>query len=114
PACSVECRNHPLSRSPSRARTLPGLEQIAIRFRSAAVGGRKSLKEDAIGTLKTAVWLKSPTAVGRGITYLIPPRSARIRSSVGGWLLKSDARPPPANGLTMNMWWVAGLASGGK
>ena len=36
-----------------------------------------------------------------------------MRSSVGGWLLKSDINPAPVNGLMMNMCAVAGLASSG-
>ena len=47
------------------------------------------------------------------LPYRLPPSSARMRASVGGWLLKSDIRPPPVNGLTMNMCAVAGLASSG-
>ena len=47
------------------------------------------------------------------LAHPTPPRSARMRASVGGWLLKSDIRPAPENGLTMNMCAVAGLASSG-
>ena len=43
----------------------------------------------------------------------MPPSSARMRSSVGGWLLKSAMSPPPVNGFMMNMCAVAGLASSG-
>ena len=42
-----------------------------------------------------------------------PSRSAAIRASVGGCVLKSDISPPPVNGLMMNMCAVAGLASSG-
>ena len=53
------------------------------------------------------------TKSGRRSSYRMPPSSARMRSSVGGWLLKSDISPPPVNGLMMNMCAVAGLASSG-
>src|SRR5439155_1261118 len=58
------------------------------------------------------------TAPGRtqrveGISYRVSPKSARMRASVGGCVLKREARPPPEKGLMMNMWAVAGLASSG-
>src|SRR3990170_4332009 len=39
--------------------------------------------------------------------------SARIRASVGGWVLKRLSMPAAENGLMMNMCAVAGLASSG-
>ncbi len=41
-------------------------------------------------------------------------RSRRIRSSVDGWVEKSEAMETPPNGLTMNMFSVAGLARMGS
>ena len=40
-----------------------------------------------------------------------PASSASTRSRVGGWVLNRPIKPPGENGLMMNMWAVAGLAS---
>src|SRR4051794_13887603 len=40
--------------------------------------------------------------------------SLAMRSAVDGWVEKSfEKTPPPPNGITINMWAVAGLASSG-
>jgi hypothetical protein len=41
-------------------------------------------------------------------------RNRRIRSSIGGWVLKRLTQDPPASGLTMNKCAVAGFAAMGR